>query len=66
MTISIVTCWLEHHELAPDYVDAVSDELEDDDEVIVIDNGDARRCRCSFGSSTWARTSASRRAVTRG
>ena len=40
MNISIVTCWLEHPELAPDYVEAVEDELADDDEVIVIDNGD--------------------------
>ena len=41
MNISIVTCWYEHHELAHDYVHAVEDELEEGDEVIIIDNGDA-------------------------
>ena len=41
ISISIVTPWLGHPELAADYVHAVEDELEDDDEVIIIDNGDA-------------------------
>jgi GT2 family glycosyltransferase len=40
-SISIVTCWLAHPELAPDYVEAVEDELEEGDEVVIIDNGDA-------------------------
>jgi GT2 family glycosyltransferase len=40
-SISIVTCWHAHPELAADYVHAVEDELADDDEVIIIDNGGA-------------------------
>lgn len=41
ISIAIVTCWYGHPELAPDYVDAVEDELEEGDEVIIMDNGDA-------------------------
>jgi GT2 family glycosyltransferase len=41
ISVSIVTCWLGHHELAADYIEAVEDELEEDDEVVIIDNGDA-------------------------
>lgn len=41
MTVSIVTCWLAHPELAADYVEAIEDELEAGDEVIIMDNGDA-------------------------
>lgn len=41
ISIAIVTCWLAHPELAADYVEAVEDELEEGDEVIILDNGDA-------------------------
>jgi len=40
-SITIVTPWLEHPELVADYTDAVLPELQDHDEVIVVDNGDA-------------------------
>lgn len=40
-SITIVTPWLEHQELAADYTDAVLPELLDHDEVIVVDNGGA-------------------------
>lgn len=40
-SITIVTPWLAHPELAEDYTDAVLPELNDDDTVIVVDNGDA-------------------------
>lgn len=48
ISISIVTCWLAHPELAADYVEAVEDELEADDEVIVMDNGDCPRLPLQF------------------
>jgi GT2 family glycosyltransferase len=41
VNITIVTCWYGHPELAADYIEAVEDELEEGDDVIVIDNGDA-------------------------
>lgn len=40
ISVSIVTCWYGHPELAADYIEAVEDELDEDDEVIVMDNGD--------------------------
>lgn len=40
-SISIVTPWLAHHELAEDYIAAVLPELEAFDEVLVVDNGGA-------------------------
>ena len=43
MNITIVTPWLGHTELATDYMDAVLSELRVEDEVIVVDNGDAPR-----------------------
>ena len=41
MTITIVTPWLEHPELAADYTDALIGELQPGDTVYVIDNGGA-------------------------
>jgi GT2 family glycosyltransferase len=40
-SITIVTPWLGHHELAADYVAAVEPELRVGDEVVIVDNGDA-------------------------
>lgn len=40
-SIAIVTPWLGHPELADDYIAAVLPELRDDDEVLIVDNGDA-------------------------
>jgi GT2 family glycosyltransferase len=40
-SITIVTPWYEHPELAGDYVAAVTPELRPGDDVIIVDNGDA-------------------------
>jgi GT2 family glycosyltransferase len=40
-SISIITPWYEHHELAADYVQAVVPELQDGDRAVVVDNGRA-------------------------
>lgn len=40
-SITVVTCWLAHHELAEDYVEAVAPELRPGDDVIIVDNGGA-------------------------
>lgn len=40
-SITIVTPWLAHPELADDYENAVAPELEDGDDVLIVDNGGA-------------------------
>ena len=39
LTIAIVTCWLDHPELAGDYVEAVLPEFRGGDQHIIVDNG---------------------------
>jgi GT2 family glycosyltransferase len=40
-TITVVTPWLRHPELADDYVEAMTTEPREGDDVIIVDNGDA-------------------------